>query len=234
METAVMRDGTTPPTMSTVEMEILAREALRARGVRLYRDFGKRVLDCLLVLFAAPAVVLLVAMVAPFIMRDGGPLLYRQSRVGRGGRHFTMWKLRSMVPDADDLLAAHLTSDALARAEWERSQKLRNDPRITRIGRFIRTTSIDELPQLWNVLVGDMSLVGPRPMMPDQIELYPGVGYYALRPGITGYWQTSVRNEASFAQRADFDTRYLRDLSLMTDLKMLTRTVRVVLRGTGY
>ncbi|PIL21960.1 hypothetical protein P775_01855 [Puniceibacterium antarcticum] len=144
-----------------------------------------------------------------------------------------MWKLRSMVHDADSQLEAHLAADPLARAEWDRSQKLRHDPRITRIGRLIRKTSLDELPQLWNVFSGDMSLVGPRPMMPEQRKMYPGTAYYELRPGITGLWQVSVRNESSFAERAVFDTDYLHRVSIKTDILVLLRTVRVVFHGTG-
>ncbi len=138
-----------------------------------------------------------------------------------------------MVVDAEAQLESYLASDPLRRREWDDQQKLRHDPRITPIGRFIRKTSLDELPQLWNVLTGDMSIVGPRPMMPSQEALYPGRAYYALRPGITGYWQISVRNESSFAERAQFDTRYFRDLSLVTDIRVMLGTFRVVLSGTG-
>jgi lipopolysaccharide/colanic/teichoic acid biosynthesis glycosyltransferase len=144
-----------------------------------------------------------------------------------------MWKLRSMVANADQLLSVYLAENPDARIEWDHSQKLRYDPRITRVGRIIRKTSLDELPQLWNVLRGDMSLVGPRPMMVDQQELYPGTAYYALRPGITGFWQVSVRNESSFSERAHFDADYLGRMSFVTDLKVLARTVSVVLNGTG-
>jgi lipopolysaccharide/colanic/teichoic acid biosynthesis glycosyltransferase len=113
------------------------------------------------------------------------------------------------------------------------NQKLRNDPRITAVGRFIRKTSIDELPQLFCVLKGEMSLVGPRPFMPDQKDLYKGNAYYAMRPGLTGLWQVSDRNETSFAERAIFDTKYARSLSMMTDISILFRTVGAVTRGTG-
>ena len=115
----------------------------------------------------------------------------------------------------------------------DHNQKLKDDPRVTRLGRLIRKTSLDELPQFLNVLKGDMSVVGPRPMMVDQKALYPGTAYYSLRPGITGFWQISVRNESSFAERARFDTDYLRKLSFGTDLAVLWRTVSVVLKGTG-
>jgi lipopolysaccharide/colanic/teichoic acid biosynthesis glycosyltransferase len=138
-----------------------------------------------------------------------------------------------MVMNADQKLEAHLAADPAARAEWDEMQKLRHDPRITRVGRLIRKSSLDELPQLLNVLMGDMSLVGPRPMMADQRALYPGRGYYDLRPGITGPWQVSERNATSFADRARFDDKYNQDLSLATDARILACTVKVVLRATG-
>jgi lipopolysaccharide/colanic/teichoic acid biosynthesis glycosyltransferase len=200
---------------------------------RPYRDFGKRVLDLVLVLMAAPFVLPLVALLAAIVALDGGRPFYSQPRVGRGGREFRMWKLRSMVVDADRRLADHLAADPVARDEWDAMQKLRRDPRVTRFGRFLRKSSLDELPQLWNVLRGEMSLVGPRPMLPEQRALYPSAVYYRMRPGITGYWQTSDRNRSTFAARALSDAAYERDLSLATDLRLLWRTVAVVLRGTG-
>ena len=204
----------------------------RRKGV--YGRAVKRLVDILAVLAAAPIVLPLVALLALAVARDGHAPFYRQARVGRGGRIFTMWKLRSMVPDADAKLAEYLSQDPAARAEWNTSQKLKRDPRITRFGRFLRKSSLDELPQLWNVLTGDMSLVGPRPMMPEQQPLYPGRAYYALRPGITGLWQVSDRNETTFAARADYDRAYAQSLSLATDARILAATVRVVARGTGY
>ena len=199
----------------------------------LYRNGLKRLMDVVLVLLAAPVVLPVVLILAFGVAIDGGQPFYRQERVGKGGRIYRMWKLRSMVRDADNRLAAHLEADPAARLEWDVTQKLTRDPRITGFGAFLRRSSMDELPQLWNVLTGDMSLVGPRPMMPEQQALYPGRAYYALRPGITGTWQVSVRNTSSFADRARFDDAYDRSLSLVTDLRLLAATVRVVLRGTG-
>jgi exopolysaccharide production protein ExoY len=118
--------------------------------------------------------------------------------------------------------------------EWDVTQKLKHDPRVTRFGQVLRRSSLDELPQLWNVLIGDMSLIGPRPMMTSQVALYPGKAYYSLRPGITGHWQTAGRNSTSFEARADYDTAYERDLCLGNDLRILMRTVTVVLKATGY
>jgi lipopolysaccharide/colanic/teichoic acid biosynthesis glycosyltransferase len=203
----------------------------RRRGP--YRLFVKRALDVTAVLLAAPFVVPLVGLLAVAVARDGGGAFYTQPRIGRHGRIFRIWKLRTMVPDADRMLARHLAENPAARREWDETQKLRRDPRVTPVGRILRQSSLDELPQLWNVLRGEMSLVGPRPMMPDQRALYPGSAYYALLPGITGYWQTSARNATSFAARADYDAAYDTDLSLGTDIAVLLRTVRVVLRGTG-
>jgi exopolysaccharide production protein ExoY len=204
----------------------------RRRG--LYRNGLKRGFDFLVVALALPVVLPIVLLLALLVALDGGQPFYRQARVGRNGRIYAMWKLRSMEPDAERKLALHLEKDPVARGEWDLNQKLQQDPRITRLGRFLRSSSMDELPQLWNVLKGDMSLVGPRPMMPEQQQLYPGRAYYQLRPGITGSWQVSARNKSTFADRAAFDTGYEQDVSFIADLKLLAATVRVVLRGTGY
>ena len=205
-----------------------------AASAGAYEIFFKRVLDILLVLLAAPFVVPVVLGLGLIVRRDGGAAFYCQPRIGRGGKVFRLWKLRSMVADADRKLEAYLRADPAARAEWDETQKLKEDPRITAAGRLIRKTSLDELPQLWNVLMGDMSLVGPRPMMPEQAELYPGRDYYRLRPGLTGLWQISDRNQTSFAARAAYDAEYSRQMSLVTDVLVLFATVWVVLRGTGY
>lgn len=199
-----------------------------------YRKFGKRFLDVTLCLLSAPFALLLIGMLALLVARNGGQPFYRQDRVGQDGRLYQMWKLRSMVPNAKEKLEAHLAQNAAARAEWNKDQKLKSDPRVTPIGALLRRASLDELPQLWNVFKGDMSLVGPRPMMPEQQNLYPGRDYYDLRPGITGSWQVSDRNESSFAERATFDTAYNRKISLGEDIRILAATVRVVLKATGY
>jgi exopolysaccharide production protein ExoY len=200
----------------------------------IYRNGIKRLFDIAIIIAFIPIVLPLVLILAIVVARDGGQAFYSQPRIGRGGRIYTIWKLRSMVVDADSKLEAYLAANPAARAEWDSTQKLKFDPRITRFGRFLRKSSLDELPQLFNVLRGDMSLVGPRPMMPEQRVLYPGNAYYALRPGITGIWQVSERNDSTFADRAGFDAQYDRDLSLPTDVWLLMATVRVVLRATGH
>ncbi|NQY60756.1 sugar transferase, partial [Cognatishimia sp.] len=128
----------------------------------------------------------------------------------------------------------YLAQNPAEAREWNEKQKLINDPRITPVGHLIRKTSLDELPQLWNVLIGDMSLVGPRPIMVDQKKIYPSDAYYDLRPGITGPWQISSRNESSFVERADFDGDYLNDLSFASDLRIMFKTVGVVVNATGH
>lgn len=213
-----------------VDLDVTRRS--HRRGV--YRNLFKRVLDVTLVVLGGLVALPLILTMALLIALDGHSPFYWSDRVGRGGRTFRMLKLRTMVHDADGRLAAHLAANPDAAAEWNLTQKLKRDPRITGLGRILRKSSMDELPQLWNVLTGDMSLVGPRPMMPCQQALYPGRVYYALRPGLTGPWQVSDRNSSSFAKRADFDRDYDRALSLGTDLGILARTVTTVLKGTGF
>lgn len=199
----------------------------------VYRSLFKRPLDIALVLLTSPVILSAILVLALLVMRDGGRPFYSQQRIGKNGRLYRMWKLRSMVVDADQRLADHLQENPEARSEWLLTQKLRDDPRVTRFGRFLRKSSMDELPQLWNVFRGDMSLVGPRPMLPEQQAMYDGTGYYSLRPGITGFWQTSERNRSSFSARAFYDDRYERSVSFSTDLGLLMRTVAVVMRATG-
>lgn len=198
-----------------------------------YRRYGKRTLDLVLVLAFAPIVILVIAILALLVACDGHNPFYSQARVGRNGRLFRIWKLRTMVVDADERLAEHLAADPQAALEWQATQKLRCDPRVTRAGHFLRRSSLDELPQLFNVLTGEMSLVGPRPMMPEQRNLYPGRDYYELAPGLTGLWQVSERNGSTFAARADYDTAYGRQISLALDVQTLSKTVGVVLMRTG-
>jgi lipopolysaccharide/colanic/teichoic acid biosynthesis glycosyltransferase len=202
--------------------------------VGFYRLGFKRLFDICAVLLAAPIIIPLIAILALMVARDGGRAFYTQKRVGRNGAIYTIWKLRSMVTDADQKLDAYLAGNAEAAAEWQATQKLKRDPRITQIGLILRKCSLDELPQLWNVLTGEMSLVGPRPMMPEQQDMYPGLAYYTQRPGITGSWQVSQRNETTFADRARFDTDYIANMSFTNDMKLMVATVGVVVKGTGY
>lgn len=203
------------------------------RGV--YRHLGKRLFDIAFVMLVAPIALLLIAISAALLWLEGGSPFYRQQRLGRGGDRFEIIKLRTMVRDADRMLARMLEQNPEMRREWDSTQKLKNDPRITRVGDFLRKTSLDELPQLWNVLRGEMSVVGPRPMLPDQLPLYGDpCHYFALRPGITGLWQVSNRNESEFTLRKTLDAEYDRCLSVLQDLRVLVLTVGAVVNRTGY
>jgi exopolysaccharide production protein ExoY len=193
----------------------------------------KRAFDLLIVALAALPTLAVLLILGAIVALDGHSPLFIQDRVGRGGQVFRLFKLRTMVPNADAVLEQTLARDPAARAEWDKFQKLRHDPRITRIGRILRKTSLDELPQLINVALGDMSIVGPRPIMDSQRSIYPGTEYYQMRPGITGFWQVSVRNESSFSERAQFDRSYFKQMSFATDLRVIAKTFKVVLKGTG-
>jgi Undecaprenyl-phosphate galactose phosphotransferase WbaP len=198
---------------------------------------AKRLLDLILVVPALLAVALLVV---PWVWGLGlfaspGPLFYGQRRIGRGGRPFTCWKFRSMRRDADQALAAHLAADPAARAEWEATHKLKDDPRVTWLGAFLRRYSIDELPQFWNVLRGEMSLAGPRPIVEAEIAKYEDAFalYRQVRPGVTGLWQVGGRNDTSYAERIALDSYYVRNWSVWIDLVILARTPLVALFGRG-
>jgi Undecaprenyl-phosphate galactose phosphotransferase WbaP len=168
-------------------------------------------------------------------MSSRGPVLYANDRIGRDGRRFRMWKFRSMFTNGDEVLENYLDTYPEIREEYETTQKLKWDPRITRIGRFIRKTSLDELPQLWNVLTGDMSLVGPRPILLEEEAKY-GEYYWLytmVSPGITGLWQVSGRSNTSYEERLQLVAYYVRNWSLWLDIYLLLKTIRIVLFGRG-
>lgn len=219
----------TPLAAETVNVAVVGQSA----SFGAYRQFFKRLLDVAFVAVVAPIAVPMILFSALLVATDGHSPFFLQKRVGRSGRVFGMVKLRTMVPGADAALSEYLASNPEANEEWTRSQKLRKDPRITRVGRFLRKSSLDELPQLWNVLNGTMSVVGPRPITEAQRAIYPGRAYYSLQPGITGLWQVSKRNDCSFKDRSVIDDQYAASLSFFGDLRILVRTVGVVLRCTG-
>jgi Undecaprenyl-phosphate galactose phosphotransferase WbaP len=193
----------------------------------------KRLMDIVLSVLILIVLLPLFLLIAILIKIDSpGHVFFRQIRVGIGGVNFGMWKFRTMHMDAENMLEALLEADPAARAEWDEYQKLKNDPRITRAGKILRRLSLDETPQFLNVLIGEMSIVGPRPYFPEQREAY-GAGhasYIRVRPGITGLWQVSGRSQATFADRAVIDEEYVRNWSIWFDLYILAKTPWVVLR----
>jgi lipopolysaccharide/colanic/teichoic acid biosynthesis glycosyltransferase len=178
-------------------------------------------------LYALLAVLVLLVM--------GAPVHYQQQRIGAGGRRFYLYKFRSMIPNAEATLRTHLNKNAAARHEWDKYQKLQDDPRISPLGKILRRMSLDELPQFWNVLKGDMSLVGPRPCMVHQEALYGRhwEHYCAVRPGITGLWQVSGRNRLTYADRVALDAQYVAGWSLGLDFRILAKTLLAVAAGDG-
>lgn len=178
---------------------------------------------------------LMLVIAALLLTTEKGGALFAHKRIGRGGKPFRCLKFRTMVPDAQERLARLLETDAEARAEWARDQKLRNDPRVTRLGAFLRRTSLDELPQFFNVLKGDMSLVGPRPIVADEIARYGDrfALYAKCRPGITGIWQVSGRNDTSYAYRVRLDAHYALNQTLPLDVAIMLKTFGVVVSGDG-
>jgi Undecaprenyl-phosphate galactose phosphotransferase WbaP len=196
----------------------------------------KRVLDFTLALLVVPLVLPLIGVLAIWIKLDSaGPALFRQKRIGRAGTPFDAWKFRTMASNASEVLEKYLSQDPELRREWEQNRKLRADPRVTRAGAFLRKTSLDELPQLWNVLKGEMSLVGPRPIVKEEISRYgTRFGAYTRVPGgITGLWQISGRSDTSYEERVSLDAYYVRNWSVWLDLYILFRTVGTVLRRKG-
>jgi len=195
-----------------------------------------RVFDIAVILLAAPYILLFFVIISILIMIDssGGPI-YGQTRIGRGGRRFKAYKFRAMVRNADQLLQDYLEKSPELRAEWRAMHKLKRDPRVTRIGAFLRKSSLDELPQFWNILIGDMSLVGPRPIVDAEIEKYgESFGLYIqVRPGLTGLWQVSGRSDTTYERRVALDEYYICNRSLKLDLQILWKTVFVVLRKNG-
>ena len=233
IQTGALRRAGTPPAFLAPRHRRPERSCPAAEGV--YARHVKRAVDIVLALVLIVAAAPVFVLLALALWIESGNPFYEQPRLGRDGRMFRMRKLRSMVRGADAKLAACLAADPELKAEWDRSQKLKNDPRITPLGRLVRKTSMDELPQLINVLRGDMSMIGPRPMLPEQLPLYRHPeAYLALRPGLSGLWQVTARNDQDFDTRAELDRRYYLQLSAGLDLRILLATFRAVLRATGY
>lgn len=196
----------------------------------------KRAMDVVLVSLGSLVFLpILLALALAVRISSPGPIFYSQERIGLGGKKFRAWKFRSMVLNADAVLKDYLAAHPELNVEWERDHKLKNDPRVTRVGWFLRKTSLDELPQLWNVFVGEMSLVGPRPIVDAEVKKYAAAFplYLKVRPGITGLWQINGRNNTTYQQRVHFDMQYVRNWSPWLDGYILLNTIEVVLRCEG-
>jgi Undecaprenyl-phosphate galactose phosphotransferase WbaP len=210
----------------------LVCHGLRDPGALLLKRILDIVVASLLLVLALPfAIVIALAI----MLEQRGPVLFAHTRIGKGKRRFRLWKFRSMVVDADDMLARHLMAHPDDLAEWRDTHKLKDDPRVTRVGRLLRRSSLDELPQLINVLRGDMSMVGPRPIVEEEIPKYGPVFplYAQILPGLTGLWQVSGRTHTSYRRRTELDMKYMKNRTTWMDVLVLLKTVRVVLVGRG-
>ncbi len=207
-----------------------------SRGIEQHiPQIAKRTVD---IIVSGTALILLspiMLVIAAFVRLDGGSSFFGHKRLGRGGKIFPCLKFRTMVMNGDKVLKEYLQNNPEAEVEWKATQKLQNDPRVTRLGKFLRSTSIDELPQLINVLRGDMSLVGPRPIVKDEVAHYSHdiAHYYSVRPGVTGLWQVSGRNDVSYTQRVQMDSWYVRNWSLWHDVAIICKTFPAVFKRSG-
>lgn len=227
--------------MSNLEVKSLFNEKLMVLqlGNNLARPanrFLKRTFDVVLTLLGLPVVIPLCLVLAVLIWIDHpGPIFFAHYRIGKNGVTFPCYKFRSMIPNAQDVLEKYLQENPEAREEWESDFKLKNDPRVTKLGAFLRRTSLDEFPQLLNVLKGEMSLVGPRPIVKEEIEKYGEYiqDYYLVSPGITGMWQVSGRSDTTYEERVSMDSWYVRNWSVWIDVMYLLKTFGVVIKGKG-
>lgn len=195
-----------------------------------------RILDITLILLAMPYILLFFVVISIMIVLDSrGGVIYKQTRIGKGGREFKAYKFRTMVLNADQVLQEYLDKSPELKAEWLATHKLKQDPRVTRVGAILRKASLDEMPQFWNILIGEMSLIGPRPIVEAEIEKYGRCFelYKQARPGLTGLWQVSGRSDTSYKRRVELDEYYLLNRSLKLDILIILKTVLVVLSRKG-
>ena len=197
----------------------------------------KRLFDIVFSLFAIIITLPITIPIAIIIkLTDGGSIIYGHERVGKDGKKFKMLKFRSMCMNADKKLKEILKNDSKAKEEWEKTFKLKNDPRITPIGKFLRKTSLDELPQFINVLKGEMSVVGPRPVVEEELKKYykdKAELYKSVKPGVTGYWQVEGRSDTDYNERIKMDEYYIKNRSFLMDLKIILKTIKVMITGKG-
>ena len=212
-----------------------SRDAIPVRRRRRLRASLKRLFDMVGAITLGVVFLPLMLGIVWFLRNEGGPVIYRHRRVGRDGKTFECLKFRSMVPDAEQRLRDLLERHPELKAEWLRNHKLRDDPRVTAVGRFLRRTSLDELPQIWNVLRGEMSLVGPRPIVREEMMRYGRWmrTYFSAKPGLTGLWQVMGRNDTDYHRRVAIDVYYVRKHSALLDLYILLKTTGVILGGGG-
>ena len=220
-----------------INLALMPKSLERSKVILKLENMSKRILDIFVGICGLIALIPLtiIIWIANKIQKDNGPIFYTQERIGQNGKNFKMYKYRSMVVGADEKLEKYLKENEEAREEFKKYKKLKNDPRITKIGKFLRKTSLDEFPQFINVLKGEMSLVGPRPYLPKEKEDINGFFNYitSFKPGITGFWQVNGRSDTTFTERLSLDMNYYYNHTLKLDIKILYKTVKNVIRKEG-
>ncbi len=204
----------------------------------IFRNFIKRFVDIIFGLFGVISLIpitIVIYVARKILKEDDGPIFYEQLRIGKNGKHFRLYKFRTMVIGADEKLKEYLEENEEARKEFEENHKLKNDPRITKLGKFLRKTSIDEMPQFWNVLKGEMSLIGPRPIVDSEV---PKFGekmkkVHSVKPGITGYWAANGRSDTTYEDRVNMEAFYAENYSLKMDMKIFLKTINSIFSGRG-
>ena len=223
----------------TVDETIPVSTTIDNKKIKTIIEKGiKRIIDIIGGLVGTIALIpltIIIYIARKILHEDDGPIFYEQLRIGKNGKHFKLYKYRSMVIGADEILKEYLAENEEARIEFEENQKLKNDPRITKLGNFIRKTSLDEFPQFINILKGDMSLVGPRPIVDREVKLFGNKmkTVHSVRPGLTGYWAANGRSDTSYEQRVEMEAYYAENFSLLLDIKIIFKTIKSVLRKEG-
>lgn len=218
---------------------VLENDTINNKKIGIYIEKGiKRIFDIFVgligILLLIP-ITIGIYIAKKILKEDDGPIFYDQLRIGKGGKHFKLYKYRSMIVGADEILKEYLANNEEAKIEFGQNQKLKNDPRITKLGNFLRKTSLDEFPQFINILKGDMSLVGPRPIVDREIELFGDKmkSVHSVRPGLTGYWAANGRSDTTYEQRVEMEAYYAEKFSLLLDIKIILKTIKSVIKKEG-
>ena len=218
---------------------VLENDTINNKKIGIYIEKGiKRIFDIFVGLIGTLLLIPItigIYIAKKILKEDDGPIFYDQLRIGKDGKHFKLYKYRPMIVGADEILKEYLSNNEEARIEFEQNQKLKNDPRITKLGNFLRKTSLDEFPQFINILKGDMSLVGPRPIVDREIELFGDKmkTVHSVRPGLTGYWAANGRSDTTYEQRVEMEAYYAENFSLLLDIKIIVKTIKSVIKKEG-
>lgn len=224
--------------IATSVIEVKEQVKLKVKDKKIFENFCKRVIDIIIgmcgVIILIPMTIIIYTLMKIF-KEDKAPIFYEQLRLGKNGKHFKIYKFRTMVIGADKILETYLKENEEARIEFEQNQKLKNDPRVTKLGSFLRKTSLDEIPQAINLLKGDMTLIGPRPIVDREVPLFAEKMdiVHSVKPGITGYWAANGRSNTTYEERVNMEAFYAENYSFKLDMQIFVQTIKSVLKKEG-